>query len=64
MMYGFGNPNICTSKNDHNIVERMKKRLEECKTNSNGISMKDDWGEYKFQIRLVPELQKLIEGEK
>jgi len=42
------------------IEEHLKKRLKECETNSNGISMKDDWVEYKFQIRLVPELQKIL----
>jgi len=46
------------------IVERLKKRIEECKTNSNGISASDDWVEYKFQIALVPELQKILEGKK
>jgi len=46
------------------IVERLKQRIEECETNSNGISAKDDWTEYKFQIALIPELKKLLEGEK
>ncbi len=46
------------------IVERMEKRLEECKTNSNKISAKDDWVEYKFQMRLIPELKKLMEEKK
>ncbi len=41
----------------------LKKRLEECKTNSNGISAKDDWVQYKFQIALIPELQKIL-GDK
>ena len=42
------------------IKELVEKRLKECETNSNGISM-DDWVEYKFQMRLVPELKKLLE---
>ncbi len=46
------------------IIERLKKRIEECKTNSLKISMKDNWAEYKNQITLLPELQKIIEGEK
>ncbi len=46
------------------LKELVEKRFEECKTNSNGISMKDDWVEYKFQMRLVPELKKLMEDSK
>jgi len=46
------------------IVDRLKKRIEECKTNSNGISAKDNWTEYKFQIALIPELKKLLGEEK
>ena len=46
------------------LKERLEKRLEECETNSNKISAKDDWVEYKFQMRLVPELKKLMESDK
>jgi len=46
------------------LKELVEKRLKECETNSNGISMKDDWVEYKFQMRLVPELKKLLEESK
>jgi len=46
------------------LKELVEKRLKECETNSNGISMKDDWVEYKFQMRLVPELKKLMEESK
>ncbi len=45
------------------LKQLVEKRLEECKTNSNGISM-NDWVEYKFQMRLVPELQKILEESK
>jgi len=43
------------------LKELVEKRIKECETNSNGISMKDDWVEYKFQMRLAPELKKLME---
>ena len=46
------------------IVERLKKRTEECETNSLKISMKDNWAEYKNQITLLPELQKILGEEK
>ncbi len=46
------------------LKELVEKRFEECETNSNGISAKDDWGEYKFQMRLIPELKKLMEESK
>ncbi len=46
------------------LKELVEKRLKECETNSNGISMKDEWVEYKFQMRLVPELKKLLEESK
>ncbi len=45
-------------------VEHLKKRIEECETNSLKISMKDNWVEYKNQITLLPELQKILGEEK
>ncbi len=62
-MYGFGNPNYCEDKNDHKIVKRMKKRIEECKTNSNKLSIKTQWSEYVLQERVGKELQKTLEGK-
>lgn len=46
------------------VIKRLKKRLEECEINSNKISMKDDWVEYVYQMRLIPELKKLMEEKK
>ena len=46
------------------VIKRLKERLEECETNSNKISMKDDWVEYVYQMRLIPELKKLMEEKK
>jgi len=46
------------------VIKRLKKRIEECETNSNKISMKDDWVEYVYQMRLIPELKKLMEVKK
>lgn len=45
------------------IVESLKKRIKECETNSLKISMKTQWKEYANQIRLLPELKKILGEE-
>ena len=60
----FDEPTTDIINDNRKIVERLEKRKVECETNSNKISMKDNWVEYKFQIRLAPELQKILEGKK
>jgi len=60
IVYACGNFSDGSAHDCCRVNDKLKKRLEECETNSNRISMKDDWVEYKFQMRLVPELKKLL----
>ena len=43
---------------------RIEKRLLECRTNSNKLSLKTQWNECKFQQRLIIELEKLLDVKK
>ncbi len=46
------------------IEEDIKKRIEECKTNSNKLSIKTQWKEYVLQEQVGKELQEIIENKK
>lgn len=45
------------------VEQRLRDRELECRTNSNGISAKDNWVEYSYQIKLQKELEKIL-GDK
>ena len=42
------------------VIDEIKRRYEECKTNSNMISAKDNWKEYTYQIKLEKELKSIL----
>jgi hypothetical protein len=45
------------------IVERLKARMLECRTNNNRINAKTQWSKYCDQHKLDFELQSILEGK-